>query len=170
MSDSGVQPESPPGAARGLALAQTPQEGEPDVQDSARSKIEPPPVTKGLAEIHEMLRDHDFIEARSQPEGVDAAKLRALIKQGREAIEFFLTEEAQARVEAGLFVRFDGYIPGAKFRVPVANRLIYNSYMQTPTGDFVHIEFLRPEYPDLYELSDQLNAWEALLGDEVSSK
>lgn len=147
-----------------------PTEAAPEEKPLAETPAYRPVRGDEWTALQDFLRDPDFLEASSRPEDVEPAALRALVKRGREVAQAYQSVEASTRAEAGLFQRLPGYVPGEPFTFPKNDSSVIRSYVFPQTGEGLQVDLPRTDYPELYELSDRLIDWEALLEGRAPKK
>lgn len=125
------------------------------VEDSAYSEgtfeIEPGQGT--LEHVVMMLDDPVFQDLCSDPSKGDWDSMQHFIVEGRKVLTAFQTEECARRVEAGLYERVEGYVPGEPFTTTAKNRNEFQSYF-IENGEAREVRFPPSDYPEMYSLRD----------------
>lgn len=152
-------------------LAGSPESVEPEPVAPARTEVlvpEPPPAAvpeaQGItpepepgegSELQALLADPAFLAACERPTETATQTLKALVARADEVSMSIRAEVAQARLEAGLFERIPGYVPGQEVKGPKDDGLL-RSWVGTGTGDAGWVVLERADHPELYTLVDRL--------------
>ena len=148
-----------PGRVEPLAPEPAPAEA-PEAQGAA-----PGPEAGERSELRELLTDPAFRAACERPTETATETLKALVARADQVCLSLREEVAQARIEAGLFERIPGYVPGQEVKWPEEDGLL-RTFVGTETGDAGWVVLERVDPPELYTLVDHL----VLLRQELRSR
>jgi len=146
---------------RSEALAPDPQ---PAVAPEAQDVTQEAETGEGSA-LQALLADPAFRAACERPTETATETLKALVAKADQVSMGIREELAQARLEAGLFDRIPGYVPGQQVKWPEDDGLL-RSWVGTETGDAGWVVLERVDHPELYTLVDRL----VLLRQELRSR
>lgn len=163
-----AQVDTEPDSAR---LASGPESVEPEPVAPSRTEVlvqEPLPAVVPEAqeatsepeagersELQALLAEPAFLAACERPTETPTETLKALVARADEVSMSIRAEVAQARLEAGLFERIPGYVPGQEVKTPEDDGLL-RSWVGTGTGDAGWVVLERVDHPELYSLVDRL--------------
>jgi len=115
--------------------------------------IEP---TQGTADgLTLLLNDPVFQQVCAQLSEADWDSLQHFVTEGRKTLMAFQTEECMRRIEAGLYDRIEGYVPGETFTTTEAGNNEFHSYA-IENGEARRVRFPPEEYPEMHALRDQV--------------
>jgi len=160
----GREDSAPAELAPVLTIREPAPEPAPVVEQASDTALaapaERPEASESWRAIHEMLADREFLDACARPTEIASEKLKALVAKAEDACSREVQEVAQARLEAGLFDRIPGYVPGQEVKWPSdkASTKLFRSWVGNETGEAGWVVLERVDHPELYELSDRKEA------------
>lgn len=158
VSDSAELLSSPQSSEENPSPLRTPvgvaEEDTGQTQSSESEYIGPDEGNKDA--VFSMLRDPAFIMACDNPTEVDTEFLKDAIARAKKTLNAFLLQECARRVDAGLYVRMEGYKPGETFTTTTGGRQMESYHLDGKQA--LKVDYPASEYDYLYKLNDSIDA------------
>lgn len=133
------------------------EEESPQQQGDLPQKALGEPTFLGIIQLE---TDPGLAALWSNPEVADTKALQDLVARARKVMGESMSEEAESRVNAGLYERMPEYRLGEPLKVSGIREDVLESVFFTENGEALRISFPPSEYPRLYSFQENLRGLE----------